>query len=114
MNLTSAHVLILSFRKVFMNRTRLALMTEWNFAQGKLKSYDDLIQWSIYLAFMLQQKSNSPLGPADLGVRNAVQRGAAEILRDLHPIWRKLSYGGRGPENICPERVKFLETTMAA
>ena len=90
-----------------MNFSRLALMTEWNFAQGKLRTLDDLVNWSLYLAHRLQA---SYAGPA-LN-QEALQRGAAEILRDLHPVWKKLSYGGRTHRDVSPARRDFLERSM--
>lgn len=96
-----------------MNHSRLALMTEWNFAQGKLKSYDDLIKWSIYLAHVLQSP-HSVKSISGGAIHKSIQRGAAEILKDLHPIWKKLSYGGRTSKDLSPERVRFLQEKMEA
>jgi hypothetical protein len=96
-----------------MDRSRLALMTEWNFSQGKLKSYDDLIKWSIYLAHILQAP-HSKKSIHVLAIHKSIQRGAAEILKDLHPVWKKLSYGGRTAKDLSPERVKYLEEKVQA
>jgi hypothetical protein len=72
-----------------MTKRELALLAEWFYLKGELRSEKDLIalSWRVF-----QVLSSQPQKSTSLTLKQAT-RGVGAIYSDLLPVWRVLSYG---------------------
>ncbi len=80
-------------------RRELATATEWAWAQGRLKNMEGVDAFCLELSWNL--RSRFPL-------TRARAEGVIEIKRDVLKSLRVLTYGGRRPEDLAPERREAL------
>jgi len=71
-----------------MTKRELALLAEWYFLKGELRSEKDLISLSWRVFQVLSQDSKN------LTLKQAT-RGVGAIYMDLVPVWKILSYGNQ-------------------
>lgn len=87
-------------------KVQLAIMTEWAWSQHALASPEMRTMFAEAFAQSLRLKYAHGAGCPKTGV--------AEILADLEIVYKRLSYGGRTPAQIHPQRLEALRRTIFA